>query len=69
VVCTRDFGTRGFVLHEVCDNTTVDFPIGKSPTQEKDDPLTIGVCYLEGPVHGATGLASSRPPKSRYPDG
>jgi hypothetical protein len=67
VACTRGFGTRGFVLHEVCDNTTADFPIGKSPTQEKVDPLTIGVRDLEGPVHGATGLANSRPAKSRIP--
>jgi hypothetical protein len=65
--CTRGFGTRGFVLHEVCDNTTADFPIGKSPTQEKVDPLTIGVRDLEGPVHGAAGLANSRPTISRFP--
>jgi hypothetical protein len=59
--------TRGFVLHEVCENTTADFPRGRSPTQEKVDPLTIGVRDLEGPVQGATGLANSRSAKSRIP--
>jgi hypothetical protein len=39
----------------------------KSPTQEKVDPLTIGVRDLEGPVHSAAGLANSRPAISRFP--
>jgi hypothetical protein len=42
-------------------------PDRETPTQEKVDPLTIGVRDLEGPVHGAMGLANSRPwnPESR----
>ena len=61
------FRGSGFVLRETLGTTTADFPIGKSPTQEKVDPLTIGVRDLEGPVHGAMGLANSRPrnPESR----
>jgi hypothetical protein len=54
------------VLHETLGTTTADFPIGKFPTQEKVDPLTIGVRDLEGSVHGATGLANSRPANSRF---
>jgi hypothetical protein len=34
VAFTRGFGTQGFVLHEVCGNTTADFPIGK-PRRKK----------------------------------
>ena len=57
---------RGFVWQETLGTTSSDFPIGKSPTQEKVDPLTIGVRDLEGSVHGATGLANSRPANSRF---
>jgi hypothetical protein len=60
------FRGSGFVLRETLGTTTADFPIGKSPTQEKVDPLTIGVRDLEGSVHGATGLANSRPANSRF---
>jgi hypothetical protein len=47
-----EFGVRGFVWHETLGTTSSDFPIGKSPTQEKVDPLTIGVRDSKGPAYG-----------------
>jgi hypothetical protein len=43
---------RGFVWHETLGTTSSDFPIGKSPMQEKVDPLTIGVRDSKGPAYG-----------------